>query len=78
MIDNHPSRDATARFNRPSADTGLIPPACCDCGTSMTRGQLRISRPRSVNRVGAPARPPQSMPVWECPACGCQQPRFES
>ena len=78
MIDNHPLRTATARLVRVSAETGRVPPACGDCGTSMERGELRILRPRFVNRVGAPAPPPQCLPVWRCPACGCQQPRIES
>ena len=58
-------------------DAGPVPPAC-DCGTSMLRGELRLPRPRAVSRVGAPAHPPQSLPVWRCSACGCQHPRIES
>jgi hypothetical protein len=73
MIESHPSRTSTARLSQPSHDTGLVPPACGDCGTSMRRGEL-LPRPRSV---GAPARPPQSLPVWRCAACGCRQPRIE-
>ena len=77
MIDKRSPENATARPPQPRPHAGPVPPAC-DCGTSMLRGELRLPRPRAVSRVGAPARPPQSLPVWRCPACGCQRPRIDS
>jgi hypothetical protein len=76
MIDSQRLHSPTTRLQLPRRAAGPAPPSC-DCGASMLRGELRIPRPRAVSRVGAPARPPQSLPVWRCPACGCQRPRIE-
>jgi hypothetical protein len=77
MIDNQPPRNATTRFQPPRGAAGPLPPVC-DCGAAMIRGELRIPRPRAANRVGAPVRPLQSLPVWRCPECGCQEPRIDT
>jgi hypothetical protein len=77
IMSDGPSRSATVAFRHHSAPIGRLAPDC-DCGSRMSRDELRIPAPRAVSRVGAPVRPPLCLPVWRCPSCGCQQPRIES
>jgi hypothetical protein len=76
-MNTHPSRDVHRRLRQPAPHGGMAPPDCYDCRTPMVQGELRVPRPRLVSRVGAPLQPPEFLPVWCCPACGCRQPRIE-